>query len=680
MAAERQSSGLRHTFERHAFLPLPAGEGRGEGESSNLLPTSGRLKSSGNLARILSSFAAALLVGLLAGCVAPIGADRVNTQQAYAQVEANALRMGHPSATTVSILHRYDLDRLAAGKPDAAVRQLHEKALATGQRDLLFALAEMSYVAAENIRRSVKPWDPRDPRDYYLGSAVYAWLFLFGEGQDAPPSPFDRRFREACDYYNYSLGLAFTERQNTNSVVRLDQLHRRLPVGEIELRLDATHFPGSVEEFDQVVLADQFSVRGLSVRNRTAGIGTPVICAKKFHPEFKLRPCTPATVLLRGPASLAQLAAGTQTSALELHGVISGTTVAIGNQAVPLEADLTIHRAYTLNQSRVWKLGKLDFLAPAEHISNQLLLHQPFDPNRIPVVFVHGTFSSPVTWAEMANTLIGDPELMKRYQIWSFIYSTSNPLAYSIADLRSALTTQVQQLDPQGTNTMLRQMVVIGHSQGGLLTKGTAVNTGDRMWHMINTNRLEDLKLTDADREAVRRVMFYEPLPFVKRVVFIATPHRGSYLSGSLARRLAQKVVNLPHAVVTRGSQMMKLAEGSEASKFWRNKIPTSLDGMSPKNPGLLAVAEMPVVPQVKAHSIIPVLGDGDPQHGGKDGVVAYSSAHVDYVESEFIVRSGHSCLNHPAAIEEVRRILHLHLKELNPQVESPGQATQRTK
>jgi hypothetical protein len=36
----------------------------------------------------------------------------------------------------------------------------------------------------------------------------------------------------------------------------------------------------------------------------------------------------------------------------------------------------------------------------------------------------------------------------------------------------------------------------------------------------------------------------------------------------------------------------------------------------------------------------------------------------MDYVESEFIVRSYHSCLNQPATIEEVRRILHEHLDQ----------------
>jgi hypothetical protein len=74
-------------------------------------------------------------------------------------------------------------------------------------------------------------------------------------------------------------------------------------------------------------------------------------------------------------------------------------------------------------------------------------------------------------------------------------------------------------------------------------------------------------------------------------------------------------------------------------------------------------LAEIPVAPSVKAHSIIAVQGDGDYQKG-RDGVVAYQSVHVDYVESEFIVRSYHTSLNQPATIEEVRRILHEHLNQ----------------
>jgi pimeloyl-ACP methyl ester carboxylesterase len=615
------------------------------------------VKSFANLVAVLAAL-------LLSGCVAPISADRVSPRQAYAQVEGSALRTGKPSANTVSILHRFDLDLLAADRPDEAVRQLHEKAVATGDRDLLFALSELSFAAGEQIRRSVKPWDPRDARDYYLGSAVYAWLYLFGEGKNGLPSPFDRRFREACDFYNYSLGLALTGRRSTNAVVQLESGRRGLPVGEIELRLEQEKVASPFAQCEKILLADQFRVRGLSVRNREAGLGTPLMAVWPTDPSWGMHRTVPATALLRIQGSLADLSAHRSSATLEIHSPFEKAYVTIGESKVPLETDLTTYRAYTLSQSRIWKLGKMDFLAPAERIPSQLILNQPYEPDRIPVVFVHGTFSSPVTWAEMANSLTADPVLRKRYQIWSFIYGSGNPLVRSIVELRAALTAEVNRHDPEGTNAALREMVVIGHSQGGLLTKATAVDTGDRIWRVFSTNRFEDLKISKAQREDLSRAVFYQPLPFVKRVVFIATPHRGSYLSGGLARRLAQRFVSLPGDLMSRGKDVMGLTEGSEGGKFFQGRLPTSLDGMSPKNPGLLVMADIAVVPGIKAHSIIPVLDERDLDKA-RDGVVAYKSAHVDYVESEFIVHSPHSCLNQAATIEEVRRILHKHLKEL---------------
>jgi pimeloyl-ACP methyl ester carboxylesterase len=619
-------------------------------------------------AGFVPSLVCALLAILLSGCASPMGADKVSTRQAYEQVQANALRSGKPSADTVSLLHRFNLDRLAAKQPDEAVRQLHQKALASGERDLLYALAEMSYAAAHDISRSVKPWDSRDARDYYLGSAVYAWLFLFGEGKEALPSPFDRRFREACDFYNYGLGLALTGRRSTNAVVRFENGRRRLPVGEIELRVNPGKVASRLEQVEEILLADQFLVRGLSVRNREAGVGAPLIAVLKSDPVLGVSRAGSGTVLLRVTGSLADLAAGRSEGTLELYSPFDkNPTVTIGQAQVPLEFDLTAYRAYTLNQSTIWKLGNLGFLAPAERIPSRLILTQPYDPNLIPVVYVHGTFSSPVTWAEMANTLAADPVLHRRYQIWLFMYGSGNPLVQSIADLRTALTDQVQRLDPEGTNVMLRNMVVIGHSQGGLLTHATAIDSGDRLWRMVSTNRLEDLPVNETQRTNIQRMLFLKPLPFVKRVVFICAPHRGSYMAGGFVRRLAQRFVSLPGNLVARGQNALELMKGSESAKFLGGKLPTSLDGMSPKNPTLLAMADIPVSPPIKAHSIVAIDGEEQPPEGG-DGIVKYTSAHVDYGESEFIVRSYHSCLNKPETIEELRRILHEHLASLPAQ------------
>jgi hypothetical protein len=90
-------------------------------------------------------------------------------------------------------------------------------------------------------------------------------------------------------------------------------------------------------------------------------------------------------------------------------------------------------------------------------------------------------------------------------------------------------------------------------------------------------------------------------------------------------------------------------------------RLPTRLDTLRAGNPFLETLAKLPLDPHVHAHSIIPVEGDG-PFENGADGVVRYSSAHIDGVDSELVVQpSGHSVQETPQAIREVRRILLLH-------------------
>ncbi len=179
-----------------------------------------------------------------------------------------------------------------------------------------------------------------------------------------------------------------------------------------------------------------------------------------------------------------------------------------------------------------------------------MILIQPYEPGRIPVVFVHGTASSPVWWAEMVNTLRSDPVIRKRYQFWFFQYDSSKMITLSATELREALTRMVKQLDPEGKDPALRQMVVVGHSQGGLLTKMSVVAPGDRIWKSISDKSIDEMDMTGEIKEMARRSLFFEPLPFVKRVVFISTPHRGSFLTKNWVRNLVRTLVSIPVDII----------------------------------------------------------------------------------------------------------------------------------
>jgi len=262
----------------------------------------------------------------------------------------------------------------------------------------------------------------------------------------------------------------------------------------------------------------------------------------------------------------------------------------------------------------------------------------------------------------MFNVLLSDPVIRQRYQFWAFSYDTSNPIVYSAMLLREALTEAVNWLDPQGEDAALQQMVVIGHSQGGLLTKMTVVSTGSKLWDAISRKPLDELTLTDETRDLVRRAMFVEPLPFIKRVVFISTPHRGSYLAGrELITNLIRRIVSTPARLVKGTAELLANREAFAAGIVTGDRLPTAVDNMSPRHPFVRTLSSIPIAPGVAVHSIIAVKGNG-PVADGDDGVVKYTSAHIDGVESELVVRWEHSVQGQPKAIEEVRRILLLHL------------------
>jgi len=215
-------------------------------------------------------------------------------------------------------------------------------------------------------------------------------------------------------------------------------------------------------------------------------------------------------------------------------------------------------------------------------------------------------------------------------------------------------------LDPAGRDPALQRMVVVGHSQGGLLTKLTVVDSGDRLWRGVSRRPLEELTLDEESKALLRRSMFFTPQPFVGRVVFMSTPHGGSFLSDFRVSSWISRLVKSP-ATITRLTFDLATQGGDALVMRSIERPPTSLDNMSSRNPFLQTLRELPVAPGVPFHSIIAVRG-GPPPEGRGDGVVRFESARIEGAESELIVNSGHSVQMQQRAIQELRRILLEHV------------------
>ncbi|MFL5253536.1 MAG: esterase/lipase family protein [Rhodopila sp.] len=329
---------------------------------------------------------------------------------------------------------------------------------------------------------------------------------------------------------------------------------------------------------------------------------------------------------------------------------------------MPIEYDQTAARVIGMAQTPILRNEISAFLNGdlLNATSPRLFALEPHRKGRMPIVLVHGTASSPARWADLVNDLLEDPRIRENFEFWAFSYSSGNPIPYSALMLRDSLQQALTALGGEARDPALGHMVLIGHSQGGLLAKMLVINPGDGLFSKLSRRPLDQLKLDEESHTLLQRGLFPTPLPEVDRVVFIATPQRGSYVAAFSMSRMVARLVTLPLAVTKAGASI--ISGNRDALTFDPSRFRVgSIYGMSPDNPFIKALATIPVAPTVHVHSIIPVLGEG-PVAQGDDGVVRYESAHIDGVDSELVVRSGHSTQSNPATIEEVRRILLLQL------------------
>lgn len=616
-----------------------------------------------------------LLVALAPGCRHPVGVDEVDARETYAEVTRNALHPGVPSVFSRQLLGRLDLIDRFEDEPGVVLGKLHQRLCQRFRRETLFALAELSILHAEATGR----------KEHYLAGVVYSFLYLFHDRFREEVDLYDPRFRLVCDLYN--LGLGRFLRQADGSL-KLASGTFPLPFGELEVVTSRPGFPWGPDEFHTFRPSWDYAVRGLRIRLRNPGLGAPLIAIREPAPEqgsteatgsepgdtgrkgTDIRDYLPpnlkvaATAFLRISADEEILRGGSLSGSLEIYASFNTSEIEVAGSTVPLETDLTTPLAFGLETSEVWDFEVGAFFSQVFEVGRTgLFMLSPYSSEKIPVVFVHGTASSPARWAEMFNDLLADREIRERYQFWFFMYTTGNPIAYSALLLRERLQAVVQAADPGGADYALRQMVVIGHSQGGLLTKMMAIDTGNAALEQMGIDSLDELDLREDHEELVRKALIFERVPQVRRVVFISTPHRGSFLAANWLGRLAASFISLPGNV---RDAARDVAGNSKIPRALRKSNPTSVMNMDPDSSFLQMLVAIPVPPEVGCHSIIPVKGSG-PLEEQNDGVVEYKSAHIEEAESEFVVRWNHSCQSHPLVVQEVARILHQHLRECAP-------------
>jgi hypothetical protein len=397
---------------------------------------------------------------------------------------------------------------------------------------------------------------------------------------------------------------------------------------------------------------------------RRGGVGVPVVMKQNYRADKasgkKLFPLNgrhlPATAVIDRDRS--------GRLVLRFHHTRNVEQAVIAGHRHELAYDLStaLHRSMG---SKVRQNIALHGLINSDRYLDDTGIYLPdvYDPAKIPVVFVHGLKSDPHIWQNAMNEVLRDPVLRKKYQCWYFLYPTGLPVYASAAKLRRMLYIARDHYDPKKQNPQMNQMVLVGHSMGGLLSRMQTIDSKDEIYNSFFMRPLEEMNLKPLTKQLIEDSMVFERVPFVKRTVFVASPHQGSSVAQVPAVRAVSMLVNPTNNLdaVTMDIRMNAHDDLHPELHKFHNMGCRSVQTLSPQHPILKSLQNRPM--QVPCHSIIARAQKKRELKDTSDGVVAYWSSHMDQAQSELVVHGTHGCTRLPEVSSEILRILRLHLK-----------------
>jgi hypothetical protein len=605
---------------------------------------------------VVSCLAALLLTGCFAN---PVQQEQITDAEYVERLVSSALTTDKLSVHSMKVIRTLDLVETWEDDPRAVLPLLREENSMVPEWERGMVRAEVSYLLG---RRAKDPL--REGRRWFLDTILEAVAAVRSYG-GVGDVKLDPRFSLLVALYGRGLSRVFAL---TLKAEGHPSKWKSLPsnLGSRELRLATSAECWKVDDFDQYVVADEIEFTGLLNRHREYGLGLPLIGVKdNTTPTGRKRPEMPPTIYAAVTAGLKVLPDGALELSLYDPDRIEALVKEDGTR-LPLAADRSAPIALQFARSDLRSLENKSLMNPEVMVPlTGLYLSEPYDPDKIPLVLVHGLWSSPLAWRQVWNEIRGDAYLRERYQIWFYAYPTGLPILINGWKFKKAMAALRAKLDPEGDDPAMQDMVYVGHSMGGLISKLMVKDSGTTFWDIAFRVPPEKLKLSGEHREALKEILFYEPHPYIKRVVFMAVPHGGSSMAQGLVGAVGSSMITLPEELV---EPLEKIAKDNRKATRLKEgedfEVSNSIDNLSPKSPTLIAMKQIPYAEGLPYHSLI---GDVSGKGGGpgtSDGVVPYESAHIGGAASELVVKSDHGVPLDPAAMLELRRILRLHLEE----------------
>jgi len=614
---------------------------------------------------------ATLVVLLCLNACAMVGVSRIKPHDYVTERRADTLGSGRLSDGSVQSLNVVALnaDTCARDFSDCTDTLAHSPGLTDEQR--LSALSELWMARAIRIDPAKHGVPMEDAAlDAYLQSARYAYAYLFYTARQPSERAFELRQVQVIGFYNFAVQRAVQRFFHVLPQLGAQWTQTSLAGWTVLRPQTDVRLAGDVRVPTELIPASDLRFKGLRNVYQRDGFGSEFVAvAPPESPTVDAPWRDPGYVsmtgaLVFGGDTLDSVLATKQVQLLACDPYRDGT-ITVGGRVVPLGANFTAAYGVWLARSGFASQSIRSLLGREGGITTpRVLLMQPYDPNRLTVVMLHGLASSPEAWINVANEVMGDESLRRNYQVWEIYYPTNAPVPVNLAGIRKALDQTLKHFDPAGRARASQNMVLVGHSMGGLIARLLVSSSGDRLWSVIPVRSDLSPQKRARLRERLAPYLQFTPMPQVTRAVFMASPHRGTpYAQNRLARWIGN-LIRLPVNVLKEMASLSDLLK-SDGSRITPIRLPNSIDNLGDTDPFIVAAADLPISPRVRYHTIVGVYKPTGLLATSSDGVVPYKSAHLDGADSELAIPSWHSVQDKPAAILELRRILALHAAEL---------------
>jgi len=427
-----------------------------------------------------------LLILLMTGC-AGVKVSFVDSSDYVALRRGDILTTGKLSVYTGAALQVVGIDKKTCDDQGAACRKALVETIGLQNEKRLSALSELWLQEAMKLDKRQRDSEHIEGiLNAYLETARYAYAYMFLTKRTPSMRALEDRQAQVRDYYNFAVQQTLAvmyEYYGRHRPMNVDVTKDvRLQSGnwKITIRTRDVRFASKRTIPEDLIPASSLSFRGLRNQYRRDGLGAEfvavtssrVVDRQSADVPYSETPFPAITAVMTFSGTGLDEVLRAHEAVITAHDPYNRENIDLVDIKIPLAANFTSAYGLWLARSGFASQSLLTLIGRGEVLEvPRVYLLQPYDPNRRIVIMLHGLASSPEAWINLANEVMGDETLRRNYQIWQVYYPTNAPVAFNNIEIRKVIQKTLAHFDPEGTSRASKDIMLIGHSMGGILSR-----------------------------------------------------------------------------------------------------------------------------------------------------------------------------------------------------------------